>query len=650
MDSSNIAAALREELNVTGEWPVSIEATQKQLAKAQMRLERYRAALRLANTEIERRTQVILALTTFTYQASRSPTLTGLLKLALLQALKTTHTTTGAIVLIDKDTKELTLGVHKGLTPDLSKILTGQQLGQGAVALMPHLTAGSGALLEAQTSSDKQEKRLLNVSQLTSLVSLPLQLGPRLVGAMLVGLQEDKTFTPAELCFLMALSQELAIALESVQLRDGLWVTAEALLGGTTGGIDLKEIDETELTVTISTPFELPTPASSGTQTDEDDLEHLLAAMMEAEDEVQKQNADLQILNTIAEMMNRTLNLKEILQAAVDQTRNTLMVDAAWLYLVDETGCLEMRSYTGLSAGYVRGMQRLKKDKEIEEEAATENKALFIEFVAQDRPKHKIWIDREKLTAIAAMPITRPDFEGQPGESHVIGVLAAGKKDGQRHLWSPREVRLLTSIANQVALAINNAQFYAQLQEDEAGLRAGNEVLRTVNDMLLEKNAFLEGFLQDDLIPALTVAAPVLGHLLAEATHTLTDSQKLNLATLKNVIGKLSSLAVEAGEVSHALDNAFGQSFKEEEQAQSFASATNPIRLEKKDTGKLKLKDPEPETDSPAPDANQNTAEKTPETEPTPPGKKPPATDLKPMTFEEAVAAGLVPSYILNRE
>ena len=221
MDPSNAVPPKENDSVVVENWPVSLEATREQLKKALKRLDRYKAAMRLANIEIERRNRGLLALTNFTYQATRTTNLAGLLKLALIQALETTNTSIGAVVLIDKETKELNLGVHKGLTPELSQILTGQQLQQGATALMPHLVAGAGALLEYQTSTDKMERRLLYVGRLTSLVSLPLQLGPQLVGALLVGLQADRTFTPAELWFLMALSQELAIALASVRLRDG---------------------------------------------------------------------------------------------------------------------------------------------------------------------------------------------------------------------------------------------------------------------------------------------------------------------------------------------------------------------------------------------------------------------------------------------
>lgn len=364
-----------DNLLVADNWPMSLEATRNQLRQAQIRLERYRAALRLAGVEIERRNRSVIDLTAFAYQANRAANSITLLKLALVQALKTTGAAVGAVVLIDPETKELILNVHKGLTSPLKQILTGQQLNYGATALMPHLVAGNGALLEYKTNEDEEERLLLAASCLTSLVRLPLQLGPHPLGALLVGLQEERHFTSSELCFLMALSQETTVALENLRLREGLWHTAETLLVGETNSIELQQETGLELNMENSAPFDLPATPTPLPQPAANDLEQLLAAMMEAEDEVQQQNADLQTLNTIAEMMNRTLNLPEILQCAVEQTQAILQTDAAWLYLVDEDQQLNLRTHTGLSTVYVRGMQRLKWADGLEGRAAADNRA-----------------------------------------------------------------------------------------------------------------------------------------------------------------------------------------------------------------------------------------------------------------------------------
>ena len=161
MDTPTLAVPTKDEPLMVDNWPMNSADIRQALQKAKKRLEQYQSALRSASFEIEQRNRSIVALTTMACQANHSTNPTDLLKLALTQAINTIDAPVGAIVLIKSETKELTLGVHKGLTPELADILTGKQLENGATALMPHLVAGRGALLEYQTADDETEKVLL---------------------------------------------------------------------------------------------------------------------------------------------------------------------------------------------------------------------------------------------------------------------------------------------------------------------------------------------------------------------------------------------------------------------------------------------------------------------------------------------------------
>jgi GAF domain-containing protein len=639
MDTSTLSTQTKQEPLVVSNWPMNLEATRQALQKTQAQLARYQSALRLANIEIERRSRGAIALTTFIHQTNQVSSPADLLKLALIQALQMTGAPMGAIVLIEPETKILSLGVHKGVSPELNDILTGQQLKNGAAALMPHLVTGSGALLEYHSTNDETERLLLTNSHLTSLVNLPLQLGSKLLGALLVGFhQEDRSFTPAELHFLMTLSQETAIALENLHLRDGLWHTAETLLAEGISHINSQKLRDADLNLETATPVDFSN-APDIPQSGEDDLEHLLVAMMEAEGEVQQQNTDLQTVNIISEMMNRTLDLNDVLQCAVDQTQTTLQTDAAWLYLLDDRILLEMQAYTGLSTDYVQGMQHLKPGEGIEGQAAVENKILFVESIPDGTGEYKTWLDKEQLQALAAVPITRPTLETQidqpTGEVHsqVVGVLATGRRGTQADAWNPREIRLLVSIANQVALAIDNARLYAQVHAKEASLGSGNEVLRTISDMLLEKNAYLESFVQDDLPQALSEIAQVIQCLLAEDTGSLTNEQKQKIAHLQSIVNQLSGLTSETTTISAVLDTGFDKTLDDETKQNDYTGATKPLRLKKTENDKLKRADVNQNEQSEAPPSSTNNV-----------------NGSKPMSFEEAVAAGIVPAQIMNRE
>ncbi len=642
---------------IIDDWPMNLEATRAELGKAIKRLERYQAVLRLASVEIEQRNRFILALTTFAFQAGRAAKQNGVIKLALVQALETIGAPVGAILLVHPKTKELTLGVHKGLTPQLIDVLTGKELNKGATALMPHLVAGDGALLEYETTDDPKEKLLLATGRLTSLVSLPLHVSSRLMGTLLVGLQKKAIFKPSELCFLMALSQETAIVLDSLFLREGLWHTAEVLLGEDITGVELESVGPNELNIGGSPLIRLSTSTSPPAQPADDDLEQLLAAMMEAEDEVQQQNADLQTLNVISEMMNSTLDLKEILQCAVDQTKTTLKTDAAWLYLLDEGDKLRLGAYTGLSEAYVRGMHCLPLCTGLEGQVASQNKADFIQNVSADPKIHKIWVDKEGLKALAAVPLTSPGTGQEPegqSVSKVVGVLAVGMRASaistpgapqpeSCYVWTPRQMRLLSSIGNQVALAINNARLYARLRDSELEARTGNEILRNINDMLLEKNSFLEGFIHDDLMTALIKATEVLSRLLTAFPAAQSEMQKDDLITLQEIISRLEKQARETGDVITVLDTEFDQVLDNDDKDNHHSRAVKPVRFQKMQPDYPPATDTIDQVfkaDSPLPPA-ANSASSDPQKG---------ATTSKSMSFEEAVAAGLVPAHIIEKE
>lgn len=609
-----------------------------------VRLEQYRATLRLAGAEIERRNRVIRALTAFTYQASRLTEPAALLNLALTQAVATTHAGVGAIVLIDAQTKALMMGTHRGLSTELVQILTGRQFSPSATVLMPHLVTGKGALLELSKSSSDDERELLALGELSSLASLPLQAGHRLLGALVVGIQGGARFTAADVHYLLAIAQGTAVALESLSLREKLWHMAENMLthdsllfedspslisdsrtengrltepdlpmlppvqselanivadlGGTMGAVFILTPGKKDTQVTLAAdyglspvftnayanfklsdgkfPFEqlsrrhllvkrvvmaskrqqipllaslqeegvrsllavqfstrpgriifvgstkpetfqqsdidhlldkapritpllketpavptLPThsvhvPSLEREATD-DDLEQLLAAMMEAEEEVERHNRDWLTLNNIAELLNQTLYLNTVLPRVLEKTREVLNTEAIWLYLLaaDPRHPKRMRLQTqlGLSGEFVRALNYISVGDGFEGDVAAHNKARFVDDVLQDAIHCHLLIELEELQSVAAVPLACPDFEDGQEQMRVVGVVATGTRTP--YAWSSRAVRLLTSIANQMAFSVNNAQLYAQLKEDVQVLSASNEMLSQLNEQLL---------------------------------------------------------------------------------------------------------------------------------------------------------------------
>ncbi|MDM8527060.1 GAF domain-containing protein [Anaerolineales bacterium HSG24] len=506
--------------NEEGATQLSSTDHERQLIEALAELTQYRTALRQANSEIEQRNRNTITLTTFAYRASRAKNLAGLLKLVLNQALETTHSKVGAIVLVEPDGGALTLGYHQGVTPTLIGILTGEDLGHGAIALMPHLVAGTGALLEYKTSQDSLERQFLKAGHVSSLASFPLVVNQTVMGALLVGLQGKRSFKSSELSFLMAISQATAQATETLTIRERLWRTAETFLGARFN-LDM------ELAATKSLAKKSPESIT-------------LPSLSELEDKLQRENMDLQVLMTLSETVNRSLDMSDILQSSVDQTKAILNTDAAWLYLVeeDEEDKLRMFAHAGLSKNYVQGMRRLTYNDEVEGEVVRTNKPLFVASI-MNRP-HKIWVDKEGLRSLAAVPITRryTAKNSTTPSWHVMGVLATGIRGERAYEWSVHEMDLLIAIANQVAAAVEKAQSFANIQERETSLKGSNEILREINNMLVQKNASFERFIHQELKPSLSKISQSFQRL---TPAELTTSQKQQFMMLQKVVDDISS-------------------------------------------------------------------------------------------------------------
>ena len=216
----------------------------------------------------------------------------------------------------------------------------------------------------------------------------------------------------------------------------------------------------------------------------EKDLELLLAAMMEAEEEVQRHTLDFAMLNEISEALSQSLDLEPVLNEVVGTIQQMLETDAIWLHLIDEMDGdrtkMHLSVQKGLSDEYAVGRQDLTLGDTIEGEVAKENKPRYMNDVSDD----KATSDLDGIQSLAIIPLSCPEIVVD-GEVHrrVVGVLSVAMH--KLHTWQPRQARLLNTVANQMAFAINNAQLYSQVKEDMEAYSLSSQFLQKVNDSLM---------------------------------------------------------------------------------------------------------------------------------------------------------------------
>lgn len=186
--------------------------------------------------------------------------------------------------------------------------------------------------------------------------------------------------------------------------------------------------------------------------------DHAATAVLNAQlfAESQRQVHAMVALADTARVVSASLNLDEVLHRITEQTRGSLGVESALLWLLDEaTGELEFGAASGPRAEAMAG-RRLSLEQSIAGWAARMGEAVVVEDAASD-PRLDARLDRElgfETRQIACAPIQVQD--------RILGVLEVINPD--RDEFPPDQVDLLRGIAGLAGTAIGHAQLFAETQ------------------------------------------------------------------------------------------------------------------------------------------------------------------------------------------
>jgi len=168
-------------------------------------------------------------------------------------------------------------------------------------------------------------------------------------------------------------------------------------------------------------------------------------------EELLESNKELQLLNELHATLSQSLNLEEILNGALKRLIEWANFKAAAVFLADDD-FLEMKAHQGLSAGFVKNMKRLPMGQGLSGVAAIRKKIVTSEDAQQDLRTRTTIMAKEEIKGVIALPIIAKD--------KMLGVLTLGSNETCK--FNQREIKLLSSIADQMAVVIENAQLHAQ--------------------------------------------------------------------------------------------------------------------------------------------------------------------------------------------
>jgi signal transduction histidine kinase len=201
---------------------------------------------------------------------------------------------------------------------------------------------------------------------------------------------------------------------------------------------------------------------------------------------LERQVANLTLMVEVSKALSSTLDLDNLLQVIIKSATELTDTEKVSILLVDKaSGELRFEAVTG------REREALKKivvprDNSIAGWVVRENELLFVRD-AQHDPRFYSQVD--EVTGLATRSILGVPlrFKGQ-----VIGVLEALNKIGSDD-FADEDVQILTTLAGQAAVAIENARLLAELREQD---RLKSQLITDASHELRTPLTAIKGYLQ----------------------------------------------------------------------------------------------------------------------------------------------------------
>lgn len=240
------------------------------------------------------------------------------------------------------------------------------------------------------------------------------------------------------------------------------------------------------------------------------------------EESLVRRNEQLSILNALATTVNQSLDLEDILGQALDEVLRLTGIDAGAIFLQEDMlGDLELLAHRGLSEEAAHLASRLGMLDGACGGVLELGRLVVVPDISRYRGRRAESLKREKLSTLVHVPLT--------AKGSTLGSMCVGTRR-QREI-DEEEQELLTAIGSQMAVAVENARLYAEVQHKE---QLRGELLKKAITVQEEERKRIARELHDDTSQALTA-------LLYAAEEGMEMS---DLAEVKEMLGGMRELAV----------------------------------------------------------------------------------------------------------
>ncbi len=181
---------------------------------------------------------------------------------------------------------------------------------------------------------------------------------------------------------------------------------------------------------------------------------------------------ELSVFSTFSKILARHTDTDRIMQETILMLLSLMESDRGWIYLLDDSsGTLNLAAHRGLPTLLLQEVTQLNPGEGFSGKVFTSGRPLLVKDASEDP---RVSYKDAGVESMAGVPIVS---KGTP-----LGVLGLGSRKPSH--FTSLDTQLLTTIANELGVAIENSKLIGQLREKMREIELINELSSVINSSL----------------------------------------------------------------------------------------------------------------------------------------------------------------------